>query len=299
MRSAPSPAFRLATKPDQAATPSKACVPSRSAVYIGYGEDTAVLLPLHVDQPIAIGHRESLQECGVDDAEDGGVGADAEAERQYGREREGWLLPQRADGIAKVLPEISKQVSGRSPRRDGFGCVRLSQRLEVSCEQIPLPEPGKRQPRRFVLRRPARHQFPPAILEMLRQLLDDLVLTGPTTGAVTPGASECVASNQACSPRVSAGGSVSVISRYYTLRRGGGRFGWIGGEGGPLKRSGWRGRGRAFSISPRADRVSLSPPPVARDAARAGRLGATPEGRRAARSRLPPAGCAGFHGRTR
>ena len=46
-------------------------------------------------------------------------------------------------------------------------------------------------------------------------------------------------------------------------------------------------------------RVSLSPPPVARYAARAERLGATPEGRRAARSRLPPAGCAGFHGRTR
>ena len=141
-------------------------------------EDTAVLLPLHVDQPIAIGHRQALQECGVDDGEDGGVGADAEGERQDGREREGWLLPQRAGGIAEVLPEISKQVSGGSPRRDGFGCVRLSQRREVSCEQIPLPEPGKRQLRRFVLRRPARHQFPPAILEMLRQLLDDLVLTG-------------------------------------------------------------------------------------------------------------------------
>src|SRR5687768_10001990 len=43
----------------------------------------------------------------------------------------------------------------------------------------------------------------------------------------------------------------------------------------------------------------FSPPPVARYAARAGRLGATPEGRRAARSRLPHAGCAAFHGRTR
>ena len=95
-----------------------------------------------------------------------------------GREREGWLLPQRAGGIAEVLPEISKQVSVGSPRRDGLGYMRLSQRLEVPCEQIPIPEPGKRQLRRIVLRRSARHQFPPAILEMLRQLLDDLGLTG-------------------------------------------------------------------------------------------------------------------------
>ena len=141
-------------------------------------EDTAVLLPLHVDQPIAIGHRQALQECGVDDGEDGGVGADAEGERQDDRERGGRLLPQCAGGIAEVLPEIAKQASGGNPRRDGFGFVRLPQRREVSCEQIPLAEPGKRQLRRFVIRRPARHQFPPAILEMLRQLLDDLGLTG-------------------------------------------------------------------------------------------------------------------------
>src|SRR5688572_25770861 len=141
-------------------------------------EGTAVLLALHVDQSIAIGYWQALQQCGVDDAKDGGVGADAERECQDRRERDGWLLPQRAGGIAEVLPEISEQVSGGSPRRNGFWCVRLSQRRELSCEQIPLPEPGKRLRRRFVLRRPARHQFPPAILEMLRQLLDDLVLTG-------------------------------------------------------------------------------------------------------------------------
>jgi len=65
--------------------------------------------------------------------------------------------------------EIIEELSGGHPRRDGFRRVRLSQRRELSCEQIPFSEPGKRQLRRFVLRRPARDQFPPAILEILRQ----------------------------------------------------------------------------------------------------------------------------------
>ena len=54
-----------------------------------------------------------------------------------------------------------------------------------------------------------------------------------------------------------------------------------------------------FTLNAAMQTASLSPPPGACDAARAGSPGATPEGRRAARSQLPPAGCAGFHGRTR
>src|SRR5688572_25168316 len=81
----------------------------------------------------------------ADDGENGGVGANAEGERQDGRERVGWLLPQGAGCIAEVLPEIAKQASGGNPRRDGFGCVRLSQRREVSCEYISIAESGERQ----------------------------------------------------------------------------------------------------------------------------------------------------------
>jgi hypothetical protein len=94
------------------------------------------------------------------------------------RQREGWTLPQRAGCIAEVLPEICDQAPGGGPRRDGLGRVRLSRRPEVSREQIPVSEPGERQIRRLVLRCPTRHQFSPPVLEVLRELLYDLVLTG-------------------------------------------------------------------------------------------------------------------------
>ena len=45
-------------------------------------------------------------------------------------------------------------------------------------QQVPVPELGERQTRGFVFRCPARHQLPPAVLEMLRELFDDLVLAG-------------------------------------------------------------------------------------------------------------------------
>ena len=60
----------------------------------------------------------------------------------------------------------------------GSGCVRLSQRREVSREQIPVAEPGERQLRCLVLRCPTGYQFPPPVIEVLRELLDDLVLAG-------------------------------------------------------------------------------------------------------------------------
>ncbi|HWL39909.1 MAG TPA: hypothetical protein VNO75_06700 [Gemmatimonadaceae bacterium] len=44
----------------------------------------------------------------------------------------------------------------------------------MSCKQIPLAEPGKGQLRRLVFRDAARDQFPPAILEVLREFLDNL-----------------------------------------------------------------------------------------------------------------------------
>ena len=55
------------------------------------------------DQPIGIVIRQRPQQHAVDDGEDGGVGADAERERQHGDEREAGLPAQHARGVAKVL----------------------------------------------------------------------------------------------------------------------------------------------------------------------------------------------------
>ncbi|MNC87501.1 hypothetical protein D3C83_32300 [compost metagenome] len=52
---------------------------------------------------VAIGKRP--QQHGVEDAEDGGIGADADRERQRGGERESRRAPQRAGGILEVLNE--------------------------------------------------------------------------------------------------------------------------------------------------------------------------------------------------
>ena len=154
------------------------------------GEDTAVLLPLHVDQPIAIGHWEPLQECGVDDAEDGGVGADAEAERQDGREREAWPLPQHAGGVAQVLAEVGEQASGCA-RRDWLGRVRLTEWAHVPCERLRLGTPRARAAC-LGLAGALDAQLLVSILEMLRQLLHDL---GFASGrdAARPGAGAGVA----------------------------------------------------------------------------------------------------------
>ena len=64
------------------------------------------------DQPLGLVERQRLQQHAVDHAEDRGGGADAERQRQDGRGREGGLLPERARGVAQVLPEIAQQVSG-------------------------------------------------------------------------------------------------------------------------------------------------------------------------------------------
>jgi hypothetical protein len=56
--------------------------------------------------------------------------------------------------------------------------VRLAQRREVSREQMSIAKPGERQLRGLVMRGATRHQLAPVVLEMLRELLDDLALTG-------------------------------------------------------------------------------------------------------------------------
>ena len=68
------------------------------------------------DQPIGLGERQRPQEQRVDDAEDGGAGADAEPGDEDGERREAGVAPQRADGVAQILKEV---VEGHA-RLDGW-----------------------------------------------------------------------------------------------------------------------------------------------------------------------------------
>ena len=47
--------------------------------------------------------RERTQQYGVDDAEDGGVGADSHANRERGEEEEPRRTPERAAGVPQIL----------------------------------------------------------------------------------------------------------------------------------------------------------------------------------------------------
>jgi hypothetical protein len=90
-------------------------------------------------------------------------------------EAEGGLPPHHARGIADVLPHIAQQRAGCSGG-DRLGRSCLLQWRHVLRQQVPFPELGKRQARGFVVACSGGDQFAPAILEMLRELFDNLLL---------------------------------------------------------------------------------------------------------------------------
>ena len=63
------------------------------------------------DDPIGVRHRQRLQDDRPHDAEDRGVGADADRERQERRDREGAVLHQHARRKSRVLAERGQQAS--------------------------------------------------------------------------------------------------------------------------------------------------------------------------------------------
>jgi len=58
-------------------------------------------------------HRQGAEHDGIDESEDGRVGADAKREHQHNGTGEGWLFLKRPRRVAKILREIAQQVSGR------------------------------------------------------------------------------------------------------------------------------------------------------------------------------------------
>ncbi len=66
---------------------------------------------------IRLGERQRLEQHGVDDAEDGGVGADAEGEREDGDGAVGGLLTQHPGAVDEVVPEGFEE-HGHTPMED-------------------------------------------------------------------------------------------------------------------------------------------------------------------------------------
>ncbi len=68
-------------------------------------EPSSWIGPLHADQAIRIGIRQRTEEDRVDEAEDGGVGADTERQREDRGERETGIAPQHAQRVADIPDE--------------------------------------------------------------------------------------------------------------------------------------------------------------------------------------------------
>jgi hypothetical protein len=77
---------------------------------IGIAERAVHIVEVHIgalepDEALALRKRKRLENDGVDDAEDGGVGADAEGQRQHHDGGETGLFREHTQGVANVLPQ--------------------------------------------------------------------------------------------------------------------------------------------------------------------------------------------------
>jgi hypothetical protein len=68
--------------------------------------DAAIVVVAEAIELLRITHGQLLQHHGVDEGEDGGVGADAEGEREDNDETEGGRFAKRAKGKADVASEV-------------------------------------------------------------------------------------------------------------------------------------------------------------------------------------------------
>ena len=105
------------------------------------GKSFAILrvrLPEH-DEAFGSRERQRPQEHGVDDREDGRVGADAQRERHNCHQRESRLLHKHSRGVANVLPESFHCLSLILSTEDvePYADYRMSERLVTSFPDMP------------------------------------------------------------------------------------------------------------------------------------------------------------------
>jgi hypothetical protein len=127
-------------------------------------------------QPVRLVERQRLQDHAVDNAEDGRRRADPQRERDYRDAGEPAFFPQCARRIAQIVGKRRQQMPCGSSGHRGDRRARLPERRHAFRQGVGAAEFRERGPRRLVGRDAAGDELLPAVLEVLRQLLDNLEL---------------------------------------------------------------------------------------------------------------------------
>ena len=155
------------------------------------------------DETLRLRHRQRAQQYRIDQGENRGIGADSERQRQDGRGGEAGIPAQHPRRIHEVLPRIAGQPARRTAGRNGRGLRSLTQRPHLARQQIVgadlVVDLGQRQAHRLVVRRAAGPQLLVAVVEMLRQLVDDFALARRTERQARQPGGEGGSPTQACS----------------------------------------------------------------------------------------------------
>jgi hypothetical protein len=142
------------------------------------GEDTVAGAAIHVDQPIRVGDREAPEQRRVHQAVDRRVRADAECQGEHRGSGESLLLPQHPSGVAQVVQDVPERPAPRRPCQGRRWRPRLAERPHLAGERVVLAQLVERQSQGVGVVPPLREELRMAVVEMLRELVDDLRFTG-------------------------------------------------------------------------------------------------------------------------
>ena len=125
------------------------------------------------DEPVVLVERQPAKNHGIDDRKDRRRRADAERQHQQRNHRESRRRAQRPNGISQIGHDASQNETA-SNWPGGIGPVGLAERCQISRQDVGAPEFSKRRLPSDVGICATSHKLAPAVLEVLRQLFDDL-----------------------------------------------------------------------------------------------------------------------------
>ena len=128
------------------------------------------------DEALGLMEWQRLQQHAVHHAEDRSIGADPQREGDGRHSCEARLLPQHARGIAQVLEETGEHMVGGNSGCDGRRAVRLTQRSHLLRKCLGFAQFLQRQTTRLAFKGSSLAELLISLVEMLRQLFDDLRL---------------------------------------------------------------------------------------------------------------------------
>ena len=156
----------------------------RRGALIHHLQVDALAAVIQADQPLGLGEGQRLQQHAVDDAEDGGGGADAERQRQDRDDGESGLRDEPAARVADVLPEIGEHepsslsrscviVEALRPAIDRRSRMRSIGVPEVCGQAGPVRDLRPRIGIGLGIRHAAREGLAIEVFELRRELADD------------------------------------------------------------------------------------------------------------------------------